>query len=127
VPAPGTAAAAPLSHTVTPQPALPAVDAGAPPANQQEVFAAEPIDDGWKSQTEAELRGKLEHLHGGPPALECRSTTCLVTVTASERDARAAVTDLGALHSIARSMILTAPEPAGDGKVVMHAYVQFER
>lgn len=117
----------PGAHSVTPQPALPDLDAAGPPANQQEAFAAEPVDDSWKAQTEAELRGKLEHLHGGPPKLECRSTTCLVTVTASEHDARAAVDDLGALRTLAQSMILTAPEQAGDGKLTLHAYVRFAR
>jgi len=107
---------------------LPGIDAAvAPPANQQEAYAAEPVDATWKAQTEATLRDKLARLPGGPPALDCRTTVCLVTLTASEHDVRAAVDELGALHAIAQSMILTAPEPAGDGKLALHAYVQFQR
>ena len=111
-----------------PRPELAAVDAAVtPPANTAEAFEAEPVDPGWKSTTEATLRGKLAHLHGGPPQLDCRRATCLVTVTASEHDARAAVDDLGALRSIAQNMMLTAPEQAGDGKLTLRAYVRFER
>jgi hypothetical protein len=111
-----------------PRPALPGIDAAvAPPSNQAEAFAAEPVDATWKARTETQLRDKLAQLHGGPPQLDCRSSTCLVTVTASEPDARAALDDLGALRSIAQSMMLTAPEPAGDGKLVLHAYVRFAR
>ncbi|HTR56087.1 MAG TPA: hypothetical protein VMJ10_35665 [Kofleriaceae bacterium] len=103
------------------------VDAGPPPANAAEAFAAEPVDVAWKSTTEATLRTRLAHLHGGPPQLDCRHATCLVTVTASEHDARAAVDDLGALRSIAQAMMLTAPEQAADGKLTLRAYVRFER
>lgn len=126
----GSAAlASPVHASVpTPAPRLPALDAAvAEPTAPGEKFAAEHVDETWKSREEAELRGKLAHIHGGPPQLECRSTTCLVTVTASEADLRAAITDLGQLHDLARSMVLTAPEKQADGRLALRAYVQFDR
>ena len=100
--------------------------AGPPPTNAAEAFAAEQADPGWKSTTEATLRTKLAHLHGGPPPIECRRTTCLVIVTAPEREAKAALDDLDTLRPIAQNVTFTAPEQA-DGKLTVHAYVRFER
>ena len=121
-------ASAAHAHVPTPAPRLPSIDAAvAEPTAPGERFAAERVDETWRSREETELRGKLAHLHGGPPQLECRSTTCLVTVTASEAELRAAITDLGQLHGLARAMVLTAPEKQPDGRLALRAYVQFDR
>ena len=123
-----TTAPAVHAHAATPVPQLPSRDAAvAEPTAPGEKFAAEPVDETWRSREEAELRGKLAHVHGGPAQLECRSTTCLVTLTASEADLRAAITDLGALHQLARDMVLTAPEKQADGRLALRAYVRFDR
>lgn len=127
----GAAPAAPAPGrppVATPAPALPAIDAPPPelhtPADR---FAAEPVDYGWKDREESELRRRLAHLPGGPPALECRRATCLVTITASEPDLRGAIDALDQLRDIAQHVVLTAPAKQPDGKLALRAYLRFDR
>ena len=122
------AAAVPAPPVVTPRPALPAIDAPPPELHTPgDRFAAEEVDYGWKDREESELRRRLAHLPGGPPALECRRATCLVTITASEPQMRTAIDQLDQLRDIAQHVVLTAPAKQPDGKLALRAYLRFDR
>ena len=128
--APGAAPAlrGPAPPVATPRPALPAIDAPRPELHAPgDLFAAEEVDYGWKDREESELRRRLAHLPGGPPALECRRATCLVTITAPEPELRAAIDALDQLRDVAQHVVLTAPAKQPDGKLALRAYLRFDR
>ena len=114
------------------RPSLPPVDtAGAPSAlpTQEDKFAEESFEAGWKAKTEAELGTRLKPVPN-VKSYECRQTQCLIVIAGTDNEVGKAISALEAdhaMHEIARNIILTAPIRRPDGTVELHAFAQFDR
>jgi hypothetical protein len=109
------------------RPALPTQGLGLGSGTIADQFAADPIDQVWKSRTEGELRRQFAKMKHAPTGTECHASLCRLTIVGSETDVEASVDELQVLRQQAQSLLLTAPTKGADGRMTLVAYLQYER
>jgi len=105
---------------------------GAPPPPQVAEFDSDARDDAWADDMQRQLATRLAPLGIQTTAIDCRSRSCRLEVTAADLDAlSAAISRLGepgGLVGLADGMVVSAPEPLSDGSAVRaNAYAEFDR
>lgn len=126
----GDPTTAPALAAIAEDPAQPETRPLAPPvALSPQAFAAQERDVSWAGDTEAAIRRKLAPLSIPLDRVECRHDLCELTVAGAAEavnDALAKLDQPGALSSLARSMLLTAPVQDA-GRLTIRAYALFDR
>jgi len=114
-----------------PRPALPDKPPPSLPADAtaDQKFDAEPIDRAWASTTQIALAERLKTV-SNVKATECHTLQCRIVVVGTQREVGKSIellTSDRALHSFARTILLTAPTKRDDTTLELHAFAQFDR
>jgi type IV secretory pathway VirB10-like protein len=125
-----SAAPTPPKQPAPAPPSLPAPPTPTPTPSAEDTFVAQPRDDAWAKQTEAELAKRWKQIRGGTlESTECRKVECRLVVTGTQDAVAQAVADLEGprgLHGFAENVLLSNPTVAGD-TVTLRIYARFAR